>query len=259
MATGLLIVGLGHATRLLGHLAGKDKQYTAMIRLGQATTTDDAEGDPLGVGVDATWLPCEVIEQAMSSYMGTIDQVPSTVSAIKVDGKRAYARARAGEEIHLKPRAVNVSRFEMDSRVDDPPWVDLAVTVDCSAGTYIRALGRDLGNDLKVGGHLTALRRTRVGKLSVDDAVTLDHVGIGSVLAMGVVAPHIAPRVDVGVATARDVAVGRAINVHLPGDLASIFSGSRLLALYRPDPTDANLARPVAVFVDPIRHGGSPS
>lgn len=160
MATGVLLLGIGKATRLLGHLALTDKQYDATIRLGQATVTDDAEGDVLETRpVDVS---DEALHREIAVLTGDLLQVPSSVSAVKVDGVRSYARVRAGEEVVLKARAVTVSHFEVLARRGDD--VDVAVT--CTSGTYIRALARDLGAALGCGGHLTALRRTRVGPFS---------------------------------------------------------------------------------------------
>ena len=160
MATGVLILGIGKATRLLGHLALTDKQYDATIRLGQTTVTDDAEGEVLSsVAVDVSNAD---IAAQIALLTGDLLQVPSSVSAVKVDGVRSYARVRAGEEVVLKPRAVTVSQFDVLARRGD----DVDVTVTCTSGTYIRALARDLGAALGVGGHLTALRRTRVGPFS---------------------------------------------------------------------------------------------
>src|ERR1700712_2502617 len=168
MATGVLICGIGRATRLLGHLALTDKTYTATIRLGVRTPTDDAEGEvPASAAVSAT---DEAVVSAMADLTGDIDQVPSSVSAIKVNGQRAYARVRAGEDVELAARPVRVSRFELLARRGP----DLDVVVDCSTGTYVRALARDLGDALGCGGHLTALRRTRVGPFRVEDAVPLE-------------------------------------------------------------------------------------
>jgi len=254
MATGLLVVGIGKATRLLGYLTDKDKQYIATIRLGQATTTDDAEGELIGTPVDATGLTNTAIAMAISRYVGHIEQVPSTVSAIKVNGKRAYTMARAGEEVVLKARPVTVAAFTVQKRTDCAPWVDLDVTVDCTSGTYIRALARDLGRDLGVGGHLIALRRMRVGDLSVNDAIGVEQVRPRHVSSMGQVASHIAPRVDVDERTMHQIAVGRSIPVALDVDLAAVFCGSRLLALYKPDPQDPSHACPVAVFIDAAGH-----
>ena len=251
MATGLLVIGIGKATRLLGHLSDKDKQYEATIRLGMRTTTDDAEGEPIGEPCDATGLSTATIVSAMSRYVGEIQQVPSSVSAIKVDGKRAYALVRAGEDVTLKPRTVTVTGYDLIDRRDSAGWVDLDVVVDCSSGTYIRALARDLGDELGVGGHLTALRRTRIGKLSVDDAVGLDDVSPDKVKDMGSVAQLVAPRVDVPKEWMADIAVGRSIPMRLADDLVTVFSGDELLALYRPDPSDPGMARPAAVFIGP--------
>ncbi len=173
MATGVLILGLGRATRLLGHLALTNKDYTATIRLGQSTVTDDAEGDIMEER-DATAVTDEAITREIAKLSGDILQVPTQISAIKVDGKRSYARVRAGEEVELKARPVTVSRFDViNTDRSQPGVVDLEVEVSCSTGTYVRALARDLGEALGVGGHLTALRRTRVGPFSVESAVTL--------------------------------------------------------------------------------------
>jgi tRNA pseudouridine55 synthase len=173
MATGVLILGLGRATRLLGHLALTNKDYTATIRLGQSTVTDDAEGDIMEER-DATAVTDEAITREIAKLSGDILQVPTQISAIKVDGKRSYARVRAGEEVELKARPVTVSRFDVISTDRSQPGVvDLQVEVSCSTGTYVRALARDVGEALGVGGHLTALRRTRVGPFSVESAVTL--------------------------------------------------------------------------------------
>jgi tRNA pseudouridine55 synthase len=187
MATGLLILGINSSTRLLTYIVGADKEYLATIRLGAASTTDDAEGELLAPAsqeaLDA--VTAEAIAAGIAELTGEIEQVPSSVSAIKVDGKRAYARVRAGEQVELKPRAVTVSEFELLETRREPGAVDLEVRVVCSSGTYIRSLARDLGAGLGagvgdaagVGGHLTALRRTRVGAYDVRDAhdlATLD-------------------------------------------------------------------------------------
>jgi tRNA pseudouridine55 synthase len=169
MATGVLVLGIGRATRLLGHLSLTDKEYDATIRLGITTVTDDAEGDVLEVR-DASAVGDVVA--AMASLTGEVHQVPSAVSAIKVDGVRAYARVRAGEEVALAPRLVTVARFELLERRAD----DLDVRVECTSGTYVRALARDLGQLLGVGAHLTSLRRTRVGPFGLDEARTVEQL-----------------------------------------------------------------------------------
>jgi len=179
MATGVLVIGIGRATRLLTYVVGADKEYTATIRLGAATTTDDAEGETLAV-VDASAVTREAITASVRDLTGQIEQVPSSVSAIKVDGKRAYARVREGEDVQLAARPVTVVRFDVDDirsgTVGDLGVVDVDVTVVCSSGTYIRALARDLGASLGVGGHLTALRRTRVGGYTLAGARTLEDL-----------------------------------------------------------------------------------
>jgi tRNA pseudouridine55 synthase len=174
MATGVLVLGVERATKLLNHLILTDKSYAATIRLGAATTTDDAEGERVP-GADASWLTRADIEQAIVPFTGEIMQRPATVSAIKVAGERAYARARAGETVELAARAVTVRRFDIvgEPRAEND-FCDVDVVVDCSSGTYIRALARDLGESLQVGGHLTALRRTRVGPFTLDHALTLE-------------------------------------------------------------------------------------
>ncbi|WP_433613371.1 tRNA pseudouridine(55) synthase TruB [Prescottella agglutinans] len=180
MATGVLILGVERATKLLGLLALTTKSYSATIRLGQATMTDDAEGETLAV-TDASGITDERIATEIARLTGDIQQVPATVSAIKVDGKRAHAMVRAGEEVTLAARPVTVSRFDVLARRDVPgadgaTFVDLDVEVDCSSGTYIRALARDLGEALGVGGHLTALRRTAVGPFTLEHARTLGQL-----------------------------------------------------------------------------------
>jgi len=250
MATGLLVVGTGRATRLLGYLLHQDKSYLATIRLGQATTTDDAEGELVGDFVDASHLSDQEIAAVMGTLTGNIEQIPSSHSAIKVDGRRAYALARAGEEVVLEPRSVTVSRFEVVRRADHDGWADLDVVVDCSAGTYIRALARDLGAALGVGGHLTSLRRTRVGALDVAGAADPGGIGPGDGLDLGTAAQLVAPRVDVGQTAARDAVVGRPLDVALPSDLAAVFCGAVLLGLYRPG--EDGRARPVVVFARTI-------
>ncbi|MDM7856114.1 tRNA pseudouridine(55) synthase TruB [Cellulomonas alba] len=179
MATGVLVVGVGRATRLLTYVTGADKDYEATIRLGRTTTTEDAEGEPLEAR-DASGVTREALDAAVAGLTGDLLQVPSAVSAIKVDGQRAYARVRAGEAVELAARPVTVSRFEVDAPraadVDGPPVLDVDARVTVSSGTYVRALARDLGDALGVGGHLTALRRTRVGGYGLELARTLDEL-----------------------------------------------------------------------------------
>jgi tRNA pseudouridine55 synthase len=170
MATGVLVLGIGRATRLLGHLALTDKAYDATVRLGATTVTDDAEGEVVTTQ-DASAVTDEAVLAGMAALTGAIAQVPSAVSAVKVDGVRSYARVRAGEQVELAARSVVVSRFELRARRRD----ELDVTVECTSGTYVRALARDLGAALGVGAHLTALRRTRVGPFDLARARTLEQ------------------------------------------------------------------------------------
>jgi tRNA pseudouridine55 synthase len=173
MATGVLLLGLGHGTRLLTFLVGSDKSYAATIRLGASTVTDDAEGEVVATA-DASSVDQAALASAVAALTGPIEQRPSAVSAIKVDGRRAYARVRAGEQVELAARPVTVHRFAVlaarPAAVDGVAMLDLDVEVDVSSGTYVRALARDLGAALGIGGHLTALRRTRVGPFGLDKA-----------------------------------------------------------------------------------------
>ncbi|MFC7373911.1 tRNA pseudouridine(55) synthase TruB [Brachybacterium sp. GCM10030268] len=216
MATGLLILGIGQGTRLLTHLVGLDKTYLATIRLGLSTTTDDREGEGLGEPRDATGLSDAAIEEQLAHLRGDIQQVPSTVSAIKVDGKRAYARARAGEDVELAARPVRISRFELTALREVDGFLDLDAVVTCSSGTYVRALARDLGAALGVGGHLTALRRTDVGPFPVSEAVHVPARGEGDdvdlpLLGLGDAASRVLPVLTVDEQAARDLADGRRI------------------------------------------------
>ena len=179
MATGVLVIGVNRATRLMNHLILADKSYVATIRLGLATTTDDAEGEAIGGAVqvgDSVPSDLSGLEAAIAALTGHIMQVPSSVSAIKVDGERAYKRVRDGETVELAARPVTVSRFDLLARRRADDCLDLDVVVDCTSGTYVRALARDLGAALGVGGHLTALRRTRVGPFTIENALTLEQL-----------------------------------------------------------------------------------
>ena len=175
MATGVLVLGVQRATRLLGHLALDTKAYEATIRLGVTTSTDDAEGE-VTASADASGVDEARVRAGIAALTGPIEQVPSAVSAIKVNGKRAYQRVREGELVELAARPVTVSAFELDGLRREGACTELDVRVECSSGTYIRALARDLGGGLGVGGHLTALRRTRVGPFRLDTARTLDEL-----------------------------------------------------------------------------------
>ena len=181
MATGVLVLGVDGATRLLGHLELNDKCYDATIRLGSATVTDDAQGEILtqASAESVAEVHDESITRGLSALTGTILQRPSSVSAIKVDGKRAYARVRAGEDVALPAREVEISEIAIDGIRRSEGCIDVDVRVTCSSGTYIRAIARDLGEHLGVGGHLTSLRRTRVGAFGVAESVDVDHIAQG--------------------------------------------------------------------------------
>ncbi|WP_024806204.1 tRNA pseudouridine(55) synthase TruB [Nocardia sp. BMG51109] len=189
MATGVLVLGVERATKMLGLLSLTTKAYTATVRLGQSTVTDDAEGEVLSTTSAAHVADADIASGA-TALTGDIQQVPATVSAIKVGGERAYARARAGEDVELPARPVTVDRFDILERRDidtgTTSFVDLDVVVECSSGTYVRALARDLGETLGVGGHLTALRRTRVGPFTLDHARTLDQLSDDATLNLDV-------------------------------------------------------------------------
>jgi tRNA pseudouridine55 synthase len=255
MATGVLVLGLNRATRLLGHLTLTDKRYAATIRLGVSTTTDDAEGEVTATApTDA--LTAEAVRKALASFVGELDQVPSAVSAIKVAGKRAYARVRDGEVVELPARRVTVHSLDVvstsldhqgsaDRREGDPAEVE--IEVHCSSGTYIRAIARDLGEALGVGGHLTALRRTAVGPFGIQSAHTLDE--LEESFAMTPISEAVRawfPVHELDDAGASAVRVGRSLD--LPLDvLTGLFApDGTFLALYEPS---GDTARPVAVFV----------
>lgn len=182
MATGVLVIGIERATKILGLISGAAKSYDATIRLGQATSTDDAEGELLQE-VSAESVTDDAISAAVAALRGDIEQTPSAVSAIKVGGKRAYQLAREGQTVELAARPVRIDRFDVLATRRDGARIDVDVTVDCSSGTYIRALARDVGAALRVGGHLTALRRTRVGGFGLDQARTLAELAENATLS----------------------------------------------------------------------------
>lgn len=181
MATGVLVLGIGRGTRFLPHVHADTKSYRATIRLGAATLTDDAEGELLSE-TSAAAVTDEMIREKIADFTGTIMQKPAAVSAVKIDGARAYERIRRGEKVDIPARPVTVTRYEvLDIRHDTDParpgeCIDIDVEVDCSAGTFIRALARDLGKALGVGGHLTALRRTAAGVFTIDEALSIDEL-----------------------------------------------------------------------------------
>ncbi|MDT0156913.1 tRNA pseudouridine(55) synthase TruB [Microbacterium sp. ARD32] len=214
MATGLLVIGIEGATRLLTYVVGADKTYTATIRLGARTSTDDAEGQIIDIADGERWASVDdaAVMAGIRGLTGSISQVPSSVSAIKVGGKRAYDLVRAGESVELAARPVTVSRFEVLAQRREDGFLELDVIVDCSSGTYIRALARDLGDGLGVGGHLTALRRTRVGGFAVTDAVGVDALDGAVTLAPAEAAARVMPVLHVTADEARDLRHGKRLS-----------------------------------------------
>ncbi|WP_148614550.1 tRNA pseudouridine(55) synthase TruB [Nocardioides rubriscoriae] len=245
MATGVLVLGVDRATRLLGHLMVTEKQYDATIRLGVTTTTDDAEGEVVATAAagDLAAVTEERVRAALTSYVGEIAQVPTAVSAIKVDGKRAYQRVRDGEEVDLPARRVTVHDLAVHAVEGDL----VRVSVRCSSGTYIRAIARDVGRDLGVGGHLTALRRTAVGAFDLASARTLEELADDfGVVPIAAAARATFPAVELDEDEAADVRVGRRL-ARPVGALSAVFApDGEFLALYEPAESGS---RPVAVFV----------
>jgi tRNA pseudouridine55 synthase len=256
MATGVLLLGVNRATRLLGHLALTEKAYDARVRLGVATTTDDAEGEVLTeapvAAVDA--VAEEAVRTALAGLVGDIEQVPSSVSAIKVGGERAYRRVRAGEDVQLPARPVTIHEITVGGMTRHEGVLDVEISVRCSSGTYVRAIARDLGAILGVGGHLTALRRTAVGPIGIGDAsplATLEEAGEVTLMPMPRVARRFFPCLDVDEEAARHVGFGRSLDVRLPGSgpVAVLGPDGEFLALYEHRTEDPQgPARPVAVF-----------
>ncbi len=247
MATGVLVLGIGRATRLLGHLALTGKTYEATVRLGATTVTDDAEGEVVAA-CDAGGVTDEALRTAMAGLTGDLLQVPSSVSAISVDGVRAYARVRAGEAVELAARPVTVSRFALLARRGD----DLDVTVECTSGTYVRALARDLGAALGVGAHLAALRRTRVGPFTLAHARTLDELAEEqlaqdlAVLPLDAAVAAFLPRRELSAEEAVALSYGQKLAAsQRDGTLGAFSPEGRCIALV----TDADgQARPTVVF-----------
>jgi tRNA pseudouridine55 synthase len=234
MATGVLVLGVERATKLLGLLALTTKAYSATVRLGASTTTDDAEGDVLTTA-DASAVTDEEIAAVVATLTGDIEQIPASVSAIKVDGQRAHALVRAGETVELAARPVTVSTFEILARRNiEGGFVDLDVDVECSSGTYIRSLARDLGRALGVGGHLTSLRRTRVGPFTLEHARTLEDLAEAPGVSLDIdqAAQTAFPHRQITAAEAEAISQGRWLEpIGLKGIYAAIEPGGHTIAL----------------------------
>lgn len=252
MATGVLIVAVGKATKLLTYVSGLDKSYAATIRLGQSTVTDDAEGEATA-SADAAGISDEAIREGLAAMTGEIDQVPSAVSAVKVDGQRAYKRVRDGETVELRARRVTIAAIEVEAIRREGPFVDVDVDVSCSSGTYIRAIARDLGNALGVGGHLTALRRTRIGGFGLDAAATLETLAERSeageplgALTMGEAAARLMPVRTATEAEAKALSYGKPLAAAgIAGRYAVLNEDGDLLAVMT---ENGEQAKPETVF-----------
>ncbi len=253
MATGVLVIGIERATRLLGHLALTDKSYDATIRLGQSTLSDDADGEVVTTTA-ADHLTDLSVRRAAAGFVGDIDQVPSAVSAIKVSGRRAYARVRAGEQVQLAARRITIARLDVAAiRRVRPGSIDVDVRVDCSTGTYVRAIARDLGAALGVGGHLTALRRTRVGPFGTSVARSLDDLAALASPAQIRLSPAVQacfPRRDVDAEQTRLLSHGRALPAAGITGMYGVFGpDGEVVALVE---ESGHLARPVVVLAPSV-------
>ncbi len=245
MATGVLILGVNRATRLLGHLALHDKRYLATVRLGQSSSTDDAEGQVTAVA-DASTVEAAALEAALAPLRGRIQQIPSAVSAIKVAGKRAYQLARQGVEVELQPRQVDITRLDVLQIRPGEGILDIDIDVECSSGTYIRAIARDLGQALAVGGHLTSLRRTRIGGYTLDLAVELGQEP-PALMSMADAARLSFPCLEVDHDQATQISHGRPLSMPVPANPTGMIGpDGALLALYQPTELGS---RPVAVLI----------
>ena len=264
-ATGVLVVGINRATRLLTHIVGVDKTYTATVRLGESTTTDDAEGE-VTASRFANAVTQESLREAVARLTGQIMQVPSTVSAIKVDGRRAYDRARAGEEVELEARPVTVHQFIVDDlrRIEGGRLVDVDIEVTVSSGTYVRALARDLGEILDTGGHLTALRRTAVGPYREDQCLSLEQLAEDfGYIGLAEAAAQLFPSRQVTAEEAEHLRHGRRITASGSAELTAAFApDGELVALLKdipakpgasssPDAAEAAVAGPSVLQAKP--------
>jgi tRNA pseudouridine55 synthase len=254
MATGVLILGAGRATRLLGHLALRDKRYLATIALGSSTVTDDIEGEVLTLADPAALAAVTdaQVDAALVRQVGVVEQRPSSVSAVKVGGRRAYERVRSGEEVVLASRSVEITRIDVLARRRSATALELDVDVECSTGTYVRAIARDLGDALGVGGHLTRLRRTRVGPFDLSHALSLEEFaerGRAALVEIDEVAASCFPVWRLDAAGAEAARVGRRVPWAGPaggdGPVALVSPEGQFLALAA---DDAGTARYLAVF-----------
>ena len=247
MATGVLVIGFGNGTRLLQYITAGDKSYVATVVLGAATVTDDQEGEVISEA-DASNITDEQIQSGLSRMVGEIQQRPSSVSAVKVAGERAYDRVRAGEVFELAARIITISSIDILDIRRNGSRIEIDIDVTCSAGTFIRAIARDLGNDLKVGGHLSALRRTRVAGFSFDQAITLEALQgqAFKALELSDVARQTFKVRELALDEVAELSYGRPLTSNMGEDIfAALSPDNRLIALLK---NENGKAKPIAVF-----------
>jgi len=242
LATGLLVLGIESGTKLLTFLVGADKTYEATIRLGQQTISDDSESEVIASASpdEIAKLSDEDIKREIAKLTGVIMQTPSSVSAIKIDGKRAYDLVRAGEQVELKAREVTIYRFEMLSVARVSGFLDVQVKVECSSGTYIRALARDIGASLGVGGHITALRRTKVGHFDVTEANSIEELAELRLTELAAAAKQLFPVVELTDSEVTDLIHGKRISgkSEVAGLAAGLSMSGKLVAVLESVKTD---------------------
>ena len=248
MATGILVLGFGNGTRLLQYITEGDKSYIATVVLGAATVTDDREGEVISTA-DTSSITDEMIRENLATMIGTIAQRPSSVSAVKIDGERAYDRVRAGEKVELPSRQVIITQLDISriARIDSQIHIDIEVT--CSAGTYIRAIARDCGDALGVGGHLSALRRTRVGAFDLAQSISLTQLKDGQFTPLSLVslAAQTFPVRNLALDEVAELSFGRPLSTNPSDEIFAAISGdNRLIALLA---NRDDRAKPITVFV----------
>lgn len=247
MATGVLVLGFGNGTRLLQYITDGDKSYSATIVLGAATVTDDREGELISE-INAQKVTDEEIERELAKMVGKILQRPSSVSAVKVGGERAYDRVRAGEVFELAAREVNISALDILAMRHLGKRIEIDIDVTCSAGTFIRAIARDLGDELKVGGHLSALRRTRVAGFSLAEAISFEQLkeGAFSALELADVARTTFAVRELALDEVLELSFGRQLAINPSAEIhAGLSPDNRLIALLK---NETDRAKPIAVF-----------
>lgn len=247
MATGVLVLGFGNGTRLLQYITDGDKSYVATVVLGAATVTDDQEGEVISEA-DASKISDEEISSGLLKMVGEIQQRPSSVSAVKVAGERAYDRVRAGEVFELAARTITISSLDILDIRRQGSRIQIDIDVTCSAGTFIRAIARDLGNDLKVGGHLSALRRTRVAGFSIDQAITFEALKGQDFKALELsdVARQTFKVRELALDEVTELSFGRPLTVNASDEIfAALSPDNRLIALLK---NEIGKAKPIAVF-----------